>query len=206
MLEAHQLACQRGDRWLFRALDLAVSPGELLRVEGANGAGKTSLLRLLAGLGAAAAGEVRWLGRPIVRQREPYAAALCYLGHAAGLKDELTPRENLQIEAGLAGQATPGAARIDQALAGWGLARQARLPVRVLSAGQRRRVALARLALGEARLWILDEPFNALDTAAVNQLGAALDGHLARGGLAVLTSHQPLPLAAATVRTLRLGA
>ncbi len=205
MLKALDLACVRGDRRLFRGLSFELGPGQLLRVEGANGAGKTSLLRLLAGLGLPAAGEVHWQGQPIRRQRETYAQALLYLGHLGGLKDELTPAENLQIEADLAG--TPGvdAARISEALSNWGLARQAKLPLRVLSAGQRRRAALARLQLTEAALWILDEPFNALDVDAVAHLGRQIEAHVQRGGLAVITSHMALPIAPERIKSLRLA-
>jgi heme exporter protein A len=204
MLEAHDLACVRGDRRLFRGLALSVGPGRLLRVEGANGVGKTSLLRLLAGLGLPAAGQVHWQGRPIRRQREAFAQALAYLGHLTGLKEELTPTENLQIEAGLAGLEAAGEAPVAQALESWGLARQAKLPLRVLSAGQRRRAALARLQLVRAPLWILDEPFTALDTDAVRQLGRLIEQHLVRGGMAVITSHQDVPVTSADLQVLRL--
>lgn len=204
MLETLDLACLRGDRLLFRQLQMQLGEGELLRVEGANGAGKTSLLRLLAGLALPASGEVRWLGVSIRRQRETYARALLYLGHLVGLKDELTPTENLAIEAGLAGLSGATPARIEQALASWGLSRQLRLPLRVLSAGQRRRAALARLQLSDAVLWILDEPFNALDVGAVAQLGRLIETHLARGGMAVVTSHMDLPVECARVRSLTL--
>jgi heme exporter protein A len=204
MLETLDLACLRGDRRLFRGLNLQLRSGQLLRVEGANGAGKTSLLRLLAGLALPAAGEVRWNGQPIRRQREAYAQALLYMGHLGGLKDELTARENLQIDCALSGAADIDTARIDAALGGWGLARQAALPLRVLSAGQRRRAALARLQLSTAALWILDEPFNALDVDAVAQLGQCLERHVDGGGLAVITSHMPLPLPPERVQSLRL--
>ena len=205
MLQTHDLACVRGDRRLFRGLNLSLDRGQLLRVEGANGSGKTSLLRLLAGLGLPAAGEVHWQGRPIRRQREAYAQDLLYLGHLGGLKDELTPVENLQIEAGLSGLSRVDDAAIAEALAQWGLVRQTRLPLRVLSAGQKRRAVLARLSLSTARLWILDEPFNALDVDAVALLGRRLEAHVAGGGLAVVTSHMPLPIAPAQLQTLRLG-
>jgi len=205
MLQTLDLACLRGDRRLFRGLNIAVAPGQLLRVEGANGAGKTSLLRLLAGLALPAAGEVHWQGQPIRRQREAYAQALLYLGHLGGLKDELTPIENLRIECDLAG--TPGVddTRIRAALDAWGLARQVGLPLRVLSAGQRRRAALARLQLSDAALWVLDEPFNALDVDAVAFLGRQIEAHLARGGLAVVTSHMDLPIAPAQLQSVRLS-
>ena len=205
MLQTLDLACLRGDRRLFRGLNIAVAPGQLLRVEGANGAGKTSLLRLLAGLALPAAGEVHWQGQPIRRQREAYAQALLYLGHLGGLKDELTPIENLRIECDLAG--TPGVddTRIRAALDAWGLARQVGLPLRVLSAGQRRRAALARLQLSDAALWVLDEPFNALDVDAVAFLGRQIEAHLARGGRAVVTSHMDLPIAPAQLQSVRLS-
>jgi len=204
MLSTHDLACLRGDRRLFRDLSISLAPGRLLRVEGANGSGKTSLLRLLAGLALPAAGEVRWQGRPIRRQREAYAQALVYLGHLGGLKDELTPLENLRIEADLCGLPAPADA-LQAALDHWGLARQAALPLRVLSAGQKRRAALARLNLATAPLWILDEPFNALDVDAVAALGRRIEAHLARGGLAVVTSHMALPIAPAQMQSVRLA-
>lgn len=204
MLQAFDLACVRGDRRLFRGLSFEAGAGVLLRVLGANGSGKTSLLRLLAGLGLPAAGDVLWQGQPVRRQREAYAQALLYLGHLVGLKDELTPAENLAVEAGLAGWPDSSAGRIAEALAFWGLQRQAGLPLRVLSAGQRRRAALARLQLSSAPLWVLDEPFTALDVQAVGQLVDVLEQHLVRGGIAVLTSHQEVPLSGADMQTLTL--
>jgi heme exporter protein A len=204
MLEAQDLGCVRGDRRLFRGVGFTLAPGQLLRVAGENGAGKTSLLRLLAGLALPHAGDVLWRGRPLSRQRDEYARELFYLGHLPGLKEDLTPLENLRADAALAGH-EGGEPALAQALAAWGLARQQRLPVRVLSAGQRRRAALARLALTGAALWILDEPFNALDVQAVSHLGFQIQRHLAAGGLAVVTSHQPLPLPPQQVRTLELA-
>lgn len=204
MLQAHELACVRGDRRLFRGIGFELGPGTLLRVQGANGSGKTSLLRILAGLGLPAAGEVRWRRQAIRRQREAYAAALLYLGHLVGLKDELTPAENLRIEGGLSGWPDAAPARIADALAFWGIERQSALPLRVLSAGQRRRAALARLQLAGAPLWILDEPFTALDVQAVQRLVGIVEQHLGRGGIVVLTSHQEAPVQAAAVQTLKL--
>ncbi len=203
-LQAQGLACQRGRRSLFGQLSLSVSSGRALQVAGGNGSGKTSLLRLLAGLARPSAGQVLWQGQSIELQREAYAGTLLYQGHAGGLKAELTPLENLRAELALAGTACDSAALL-AALQRWGVAAQARLPLGLLSAGQQRRVALARLLLARARLWILDEPFNALDAAACTQLGQLIGQHLADGGLAVLTRHQPLPLPATRVQVLRLG-
>lgn len=203
LLEGRDLACVRGDRRLFGTLNLRVGPGQVLRVLGANGAGKTSLLRQLAGLSCPAEGEVHWRGLPIVRQREGFAAELLFLGHPTALKDDLSALENLQSNVGLSGWPV-GEVELRQALARWDMLPQARLPIRVLSAGQRRRVSLCRLELSPARLWILDEPFTALDTAAVDLLGQSIERHLARGGLAVLTSHQPLPVPRERVVSLQL--
>ncbi|MDQ7990590.1 MAG: cytochrome c biogenesis heme-transporting ATPase CcmA [Candidatus Dactylopiibacterium sp.] len=190
MLDIRQLACQRGDRLLFSHLDLTVAPGELWRIAGANGSGKTSLLRLLAGLAQPAAGEIRWRGEPLARQREAFHAALLYIGHTPALHDLLTPGENLAFACAASGlAATP--ARREAALNALGLARQLELPCQVLSAGQRRRVALARLALASQRpLWLLDEPFTALDVHAVAALAAQIDAHCAAGGSVIFSSHQ----------------
>jgi heme exporter protein A len=204
-LQARALACVRGRRTLFEALDVQLGDGELLQVEGANGSGKTSLLRLLAGLARPSAGEVLWQDQPITGQRETFAQELLYIGHAVGMKAELTPLENLRAELALSG-ADQAEGRVGAALAEWGLASQARLPLAALSAGQCRRVALTRLALSDASLWILDEPFSALDVQAADHLGQAIERHLARSGMVVLTSHQALPLARAAVQTLRLNA
>lgn len=204
MLEALGLTCVRGDRRLFHNLSVSLSPGQLLQVEGGNGAGKTSLLRILAGLGHPALGEVRWHGQAITRQRDIYHRHLLYLGHLGALKDELTPLENLLAEARAAGLEGIDAVRVLEALERVGLRRIAGLPVRVLSAGQRRRTALTRLLLSPPPLWILDEPFNALDADSVALLQDTLEAHVASGGMAVLTSHQPLTLAHTTPQRLRL--
>jgi heme exporter protein A len=190
MFEIDQLACLRGERLLFRKLGCTLAAGSLLRVAGANGTGKTSLLRLLAGLGEPAAGQIRWQGKPIQTQRETFNAALCYLGHAATLSDLLTPEENLHfacLSAGIA--ASPQ--ECCQTLQEIGLAAQLDLPCKVLSQGQRRRVALARLTLAATRpLWILDEPFTALDQAAIEELAGRCSAHCAAGGIVIFTSHQ----------------
>lgn len=206
MLEALDLTCLRGDRCLFRQLRARVATGQLLLVEGGNGAGKTSLLRILAGLGRPAAGQVLWHGQPIERQREAFGQSLLYLGHLGALKEELSPVENLLADAGIAGLEGIGAEQVSNALDRMGLLRVAGLPVRVLSAGQRRRAALTRLLLAPPPLWILDEPFNALDATAFDLLSRTLEAHLAQGGMAVLTSHQPMALHNADTQRLRLSA
>lgn len=195
MLETRQLACLRGERLLFKDLDLRLGAGELLRIGGANGMGKTSLLRLLAGLAQPAAGMASWQGADIQQGREAFHAALLYLGHAPALNDLLTPPENLAFACVAAGL-PPGAAACREALTRLGLARQLELPCKLLSQGQRRRVGLARLALSASRpLWILDEPFTALDVAAVSALAAQIDAHCAGGGSVIFTSHQDVPFA-----------
>lgn len=194
MLTVQDLEARRGRRVLFSGLALAATPGQLLRVAGANGAGKTTLLRMLVGLTLPTAGEVRWRGQPIARQRDAFHRDLVYLGHAAALKDDLSAFENVQMLAALGGDAVTRA-EAAAALAAAGLKGRERLPARVLSAGQRRRVALARLALGgPQRLWVLDEPFNALDTAAGEWLAGLVRSRLAAGGVVVLTSHQAVPV------------
>ena len=192
-LELRDLACVRGRRSLFRGLNILLGPGQLLRVSGANGAGKTSLLRMLCGLLAPAQGQVLWQGQDVQRAREAFYQQLIYLGHAAALKDELTPLENLQVALRLGG-AAPDDAAARQALTDAGLRGREHVPSRILSQGQRRRAALARLPLGQALLWVLDEPFNALDSAANAWLLGLIESQLKRGGLVVLTSHQPVAL------------
>jgi heme exporter protein A len=193
-MELRDLGCIRGRRRLFSGLNLALAPGQLLRVAGANGAGKTSLLRMLCGLLAPAQGQVLWQGQPLPRVREAFHRELVYLGHAAALKDDLSALENLHAACRLAGHAPPADA-LRAALADAGLRGRENMPARTLSQGQRRRAVLARLALGSGTLWVLDEPFNALDTAAAAWLSSLVETQLARGGMVVLTSHQPVALA-----------
>lgn len=204
-LQARNVGCTRGDAELFSGLDFSLGAGEALRVAGANGSGKSSLLRILCGLAQPAAGAVCWDGRDIRRLREEYCAQLLYLGHANGVKDELLAWENLAMSARLAGQRLDCAAACEL-LGMLGLERSAELPTRALSQGQRKRVALARLWLRPARaLWILDEPFTALDAGAVAQLCGRIDAHLAGGGMLVYTTHQELPLRAGSHRRLDLS-
>ncbi len=191
MLKVTGLACSRGERRLFADVAFSLAAGEWLHVQGENGAGKTSLLRLLAGLSPPDAGAIHWRGA--AAPSPDFHRELIYLGHQAAVKDELTPLENLHFSAALDGIRLHEQAAL-AALGRLGLRGREELPVRVLSAGQKRRVLLARLLTRPATLWMLDEAFNALDGSAVRLLGELIGEHLARGGLAVLTSHQPLPL------------
>ncbi len=191
MLKVAGLACSRGERRLFTDVGFALEPGEWLHVQGANGSGKTSLMRLLVGLSPADAGEIRWRGEPT--PSADFRRDLIYLGHHAAVKEDLTPLENLRLSAALDGMALDERAAL-AALIRLGLRGRENLPVRVLSAGQKRRVLLARLLTRPAVLWVLDEAFNALDVGAVQLLGELIAEHLAAGGMAVLTSHQPLPV------------
>ncbi len=204
MLETSDLECQRGDRRLFAGLGFRLDAGELLYLRGHNGSGKTSLLRMLCGLSPPAAGEIRWRGQPIGKLGEDYRRELCYLGHHNAIKEELTPLENLLTAAALADEPLDEDQALD-ALETLGLAGREDLACRYLSQGQKRRVALARLVNERRPLWLLDEPFVALDVAAVDLVAGLIGAHLQRGGLAVLTTHQPVEIAAGTVRELVLA-
>lgn len=204
LLSVHDLACVRGDRLLFKAMNFSLGVGELLLVQGGNGQGKTSLLRLLTGLARPEQGEVRWRGELIARCQETYHQEMAYLGHANGIKDDLNPLENLRFADGLQGRAYAE----DKAVATLerlGLTRCLDLPCRVLSFGQRRRVALAALLLAGATLWILDEPLTGLDVHAVSLMEELIRDHLAAGGMAVATTHQALNLAGVRVQRLLVG-
>jgi len=193
MLTATGLSCVRGERCLFSGLDLSVGAGEWLHVQGENGAGKTSLLRILAGLSPPAEGEIHWNGEATRTLAEDFRRDLLFLGHHGAVKEELTPFENLSLAAQLDGTALDEATAL-KALARFGLRGREDLAVRFLSAGQKRRVLLARLAVRQATLWILDEPFTALDVKAVGLLSGLIVEHVTNGGIAILTSHQTIPL------------
>ena len=192
-LRANALTCVRGERTLFTGLDLEVSAGEWLHVRGENGIGKTSLLRLLSGLTKPAAGEIFWNEQLISADPSEYHRNLLFLGHRDSLKEDLTALENLSIATALDGIAV-SEDEILLALHRFGLRGREDLPVNCLSAGQKRRVLLARLLLRQAKLWILDEPFNALDVRAVEMLSELILEHIASGGMAIMTSHQEIPM------------
>lgn len=204
MLEADNLECVRGERRLFAGVGFRLEAGELLHLQGRNGTGKTSLLRILIGLLPPEAGEIRWRGEPIRVLADEFRADLCYLGHHNAIKEELTPLENLLAAARLAEEDLSADDAID-ALEQVGLAGREDLPCRYLSQGQKRRVALARLVKEQRPLWVLDEPFVALDTAAVAWLAGIIGAHLQRGGLAVMTTHQQVHIPAGAIKELRLG-
>ena len=188
ILEGRDLACLRGERVVFADLSFALRPGAALLLTGANGAGKSTLLRVLAGLLRPAEGAVLWQGEDVVAEPASYAARLRYLSHQDALKPALTVAENLDFFARLWGGA------VAAALEAMALAPLAELPARVLSSGQKRRLALARLALAPVPLWLLDEPTTGLDAASVERLGPLLAEHRARGGIVVAATHIPLPL------------
>jgi heme exporter protein A len=194
-LTANALGGQRGDRPLFRNLSLTLSPGRLVWLRGRNGRGKTSLLRILAGLSSPAVGEVLCDGQALRQCPPEWRQRLLYIAHANALKDDLTVAESLRFLGALHGR-TPAAAEIDAALALLGISRCTHAAVRTLSQGQRRRAALARLALPQPpTVWLLDEPFDALDDEGVEALHGLLSAQVLRGGSVLMTSHQAITLA-----------
>jgi heme exporter protein A len=190
-IEAIELACSRGDVRLFRDVSFSVSPGEWLAVRGANGSGKTTLLRCVAGLTRPDSGEVKWNGKLVRESTADFRAAMLYSGHAPGIKDDLTAAENLRDALALRGT-TADDGVIDDALKAVGLGKHRRIPSRRLSAGQRRRIGMARLALDPASCWILDEPLAALDAQGESTFAELLAGHLQRGGSALIATHHDI--------------
>ncbi|WP_446725197.1 cytochrome c biogenesis heme-transporting ATPase CcmA [Mixta calida] len=199
MLEATNLTCIRDERVLFSDLSFAVNHGDIVQIEGPNGAGKTSLLRLLAGLSSAERGEVRWQGEPLSRQRAQWHRDLLFLGHHPGVKTVLSPLENLAFYHADCDEAQRFAALEAVDLLGF-----EEMATAQLSAGQQRRVALARLWLSKAPVWILDEPLTAIDVDGVKKLMALFVRHAQNGGMVILTTHQPLPSAACPLRKISL--
>lgn len=195
-LSTQQLSLVRGERSLLHDVSMHLKDGDAIRIAGENGSGKTSFLRIVAGLALPGSGSVQWQGQDINRLREQYYVHMLYLGHAQGVKDDLLAWENLVLSARLQGSRISEQQAFDT-LYRLGLAACADLPVRALSQGQRKRVALARLHLGlSAKLWILDEAFTALDVASVAQLVDCINQHLQAGGMLVYTTHQDVQLAA----------
>jgi heme exporter protein A len=206
MLAASQIECVRGNRRLFRDLSFRLEAHQALRVRGENGSGKTSLLRIVAGLSPPESGRVSWNDDNIRTLGEDYLRDLLFLGHSSGLKDDLSPVENLRYALALAG-VVANEPELRESLAEQGLDAIADLPVKLLSQGQKRRVALTRLSFSaEKPLWILDEPFTALDAAAVERLARTITKQLHRGGMVMFTTHQEVALPGTTMRTLELGA
>ncbi len=203
MLSATNLQCVRGERLLFKDISFNLARGSLLYIEGANGSGKTTLLRSLCGLSMPHSGNICWNGAETKSLAEDYASQVLYVGHLAGIKDELTPVENLRFIASTTGtEVSRDEALV--ALTNLNIARCADLPTRVLSQGQKRRVALARLWLQKCPLWILDEPFTALDRAAIVTLTAHIENFTSKGGIVIFTSHQEPAFSATVMQHLRL--
>lgn len=204
MLEVSNLACSRGDHRLFSGLSFSLHSGQIMQVQGENGSGKTSLLRTLCGFMMPDEGDIVWNGGNIRELEEEYYADMLYLGHLNAIKDELSALENLRISTGLAGAELNEKDAII-ALRRLGLKGRELLPTKVLSQGQRRRVALARLLVSDAKLWVLDEPLAALDVAAVALIQEVIAEHLARQGMVIFTTHQPLLVEGMEMRSLKLS-
>lgn len=200
-----KLGCTKGGRRLFSNVTCELTAGQWLYVTGANGAGKTSLLRMVCGLASVEDGDILWGGQPIRSQAEAYRQDLCFLGHLNGLQESMTVDENLTFTSALFGQA-PTLAQRQDTLGRFGLRGRGKQLVRHLSQGQKRRVALSRLALNPARLWVLDEPYVAMDEAGIQMLADLIANHLSNHGMAVITSHQRVAIGDIPAQLLDLSA
>ncbi len=200
--EARSINAWRGDRHILRDVSFTIRPGEFLKVTGPNGVGKTTLLRVICGLLPAETGELYWREQPVRGRRDEFNAEMAYLGHLNSLKADLTARENLKFLAGLRESLTER--DVDAALDRVGILSRGDLPARSLSAGQKRRLALARLVLANAAFWVLDEPVTNLDTAGIALVEELIQEHVSRGGLAIAAAHQRLLDEASFLRRLEL--
>lgn len=205
MLQVSQLTAIRDERVLFESLSFDIEPGELVQIEGRNGTGKTTLLRIITGLGDKECGDIAWRGESVLSNREAFHQDLLFLGHQTGIKRELTAYENLRFYLGLHSQQALTKTDIYNALVKVGLAGREDVPVGQLSAGQQRRVALARLWLSEHKLWILDEPLTAIDKQGVKVLEALFLQHAEQGGIVILTTHQDMFADNPILRKIKLG-
>ena len=204
MLKVVDLECVRGDRRLFTDLNFELLPGELLHLYGHNGSGKTTLMRAICGLIQPTAGDVLWQDESTRKLAEEFTREVIYIGHKNGIKDDLDGIENLRVTCALDGAPISEQQAWD-ALEQLGMRGHEDLPTRVLSQGQKRRIGLARLLVHKAKLWILDEPFTALDKAAVGFLQGVIRDHIDRGGMVILTTHQEVTLTEGQVKRLQLG-
>ena len=204
MLEVSNLACSRGDHRLFSELSFTLDFGQIMQVQGTNGSGKTSLLRTLCGFIIPDEGDITWRGESTRELDEEYFAEMMYLGHLNSIKDELSALENLRISSGFSGVELDEKEAIS-ALSRMGLRGRELLPTKVLSQGQRRRVALARLLVSQAKLWVLDEPLAALDVGAVALIQELIAEHLKNQGAVIFTTHQPLEVAGIEMRSISLS-
>jgi heme exporter protein A len=204
MLEVQNVGCVRGDRRLFDKINFSLTPGMVLQLTGPNGSGKTSLLRIICGLMAPEEGEIRWQGANIRLLAEEYFTAITYIGHSIAVKEELTSLENLRISSGLAGLEV-SRKEAYSVLGKMGLTGRENLAARLLSEGQRRRSALARLLTCGAPLWVLDEALTSLDKAAVTLMKSLIEEHLSKGGMAIIATHQELNLSASSFQRLELA-
>jgi heme exporter protein A len=203
-LEVSNLRCVRGDRLLFGNVSFSLTPGTFLQLTGANGSGKTSLLRILCGLMRPESGEIRWQGAQIRSLAEEYSRSFTYIGHRTAVKEELSSLENLRISSGLTGTEITSV-EAQKALGRLGLASRENLPARFLSEGQRRRSALARLITCNTKLWLLDEVLASLDQAAGTLVESIIGEHLNKGGIAIVATHQELHISASSFQRLELA-